>query len=69
MANKIRRLKITVRTKEMVVIKHCLDREKGDTEDTDFMVCPVCHKPMKSLPSADQRPAIDIKALENKTDK
>ena len=68
MVNKIRRVKITVHTREMMVTQHGTDHTTQDTE-IDLAVCPVCHTPMKSLPSADQRPAIDIKALENKTDK
>ena len=68
MVNKIRRVKITVHTREMMVTKHSTDHTTQDTE-TALWVCPVCHTPMKSLSAADREPALNITALEKKLDK
>lgn len=65
MEKKIRRLKITVHTKEMVVVKHGSDHK---THDTEFAVCPVCHTPVKALPAADQTDESGVKALITKID-
>ena len=69
MVNKIRRLKITVRTKEMVVLEHGTDHKTQVTDDTNFATCPVCHAPMKTLPRAELELASTETALEKKSTK
>lgn len=69
MVNKIRRLKITVRTKEMVILEHGTDHKTKVTNDTNFATCPVCHTPMKTLPRADPKLASTEAALEKKSTK
>ncbi len=64
MVNKIRRLKITVHTKELVVLKPGTGHETTVTEITDLDVCPVCHTPMRFLAAADHKPeAIKTKLI------
>ena len=65
MEKKIRRLKITVHTKEMVVVRHGSDHT---THDTEFVVCPVCNTPVKALPTADQKDVSGVKTLTTKND-
>ena len=54
MVNKIRRLKVTVRTKEMMILAPGSDHITQITEKIDLATCPVCHAPIKALPPAER---------------